>query len=134
MINVSCAVIFYENRILAVQRGLSQDLSGKWEFPGGKVEQNESEEECLIREIKEELGLDIQLGKRLSSVEYAYEKSPIRLIPFIASIFGGELILTEHQAYKWLTPERLDSIDWAPADWPVVYQVQKSCKVRKGTP
>ena len=134
MINVSCAVIFYENRILAVQRGLSQDLSGKWEFPGGKVEQNESEEECLIREIKEELGLDIQLGKRLSSVEYAYEKSPIRLIPFIASIFGGELILTEHQAYKWLTPERLDSIDWAPEDWPVVYQVQKSCKVRKGTP
>ena len=124
MIDVTCAVIFHKNRILAVQRGPSQYLSGKWEFPGGKVEANESEEACLIREVREELGLDIQLNKRLLSVEYVYEKHVIRLIPFTASILGGELHLTEHSGYKWLSPTRLDSLDWAPADWPIVHQIQ----------
>lgn len=124
MLAVACAVIFSENLVLAVQRGPSQDLPGKWEFPGGKVEPNESEEECLIREIREELCLDIKLEKRLLPVEHIYERHAIRLIPYTATIFGGELLLTEHQGHKWLTRENIDSIDWAPADWPIVYQLQ----------
>lgn len=130
MIDVTCAVISYADKILAVQRGQTQDLHGKWEFPGGKVEDNESEEECLIREIREELCLDIKLDERLHPVEHTYEKYTIRLIPFIATILGGELLLTEHQAYRWLTLDTLESIDWAPADWPIVHQLQKNWKAR----
>ncbi|HSI75929.1 MAG TPA: (deoxy)nucleoside triphosphate pyrophosphohydrolase [Lunatimonas sp.] len=124
MIDVTCAVIFCSNNILAVQRGPTQDLPGKWEFPGGKVEQNESEQECLIREIREELCLDIQLERRLHPVVHVYDRYAIRLIPFTATIKGGELLLLEHQGYRWLSLENLDSIDWAPADWPIVYQLQ----------
>lgn len=131
MIDVTCAVIFCDNKILAVQRGPSQDLTGKWEFPGGKVEANESEEACLIREIREELGLGIKLNKRLLSVEYVYEKHTIQLIPFTASILEGELHLTEHSGYKWLSPTKLDSLDWAPADWPIVHQIQNIWKAGK---
>lgn len=130
MLAVACAVIFSENRILTVQRGPSQDLPGKWEFPGGKVEPNESEEECLIREIREELCLDIKLDERLHPVEHTYEKYTVRLIPFIATILGGELLLIEHQAYRWITLETLESIDWAPADWPIVHQLQKNRNAR----
>jgi 8-oxo-dGTP diphosphatase len=126
MLAVACAVIFSENLILAVQRGQSQDLPGKWEFPGGKVEPDESEEACLIREIREELGLEIQVGKRLNSVEHDYKKFKIHLIPFVANIVKGEMRLTEHQAYKWLTLDKLDSVDWAPADWPIVNQLQEN--------
>lgn len=126
MIDVTCAIIFCANKILAVQRGPTQDLPGKWEFPGGKVEKNESEEACLIREIREELSLDIQLNRRLQPVGYVYEKHAIRLIPFTATILGGELLLTEHQGHKWLAVENIDSVDWAPADWAIVYQLQKN--------
>lgn len=128
MIDVTCAIIFYTNKVLAVQRGPTQDLPGKWEFPGGKMEHNESEEACLIREIREELCLDIQLDRRLSPVEHVYERYAIRLIPFTATIIGGELLLTEHQGHRWLTLESLKSIDWAPADWPIVYQLQEGWK------
>lgn len=130
MIDVTCAVIFYDNKVLAVQRGTTQDLPGKWEFPGGKVEPSESEEECLVREIREELCLDIKLDRRLHSVEHVYDRHAIRLIPFTATILGGELLLTEHQAHRWLTPESLASIDWAPADWPIVYQLHDIWKSR----
>ncbi len=128
MINVTCAIIFHEGLILAVQRGPSQDMAGMWEFPGGKVEQNESEEACLIREIMEELGLEIQLDKRLACVEHDYKTFKIRLIPYSASILKGEIHLYEHQAYKWLSIDRLDSVNWAAADWPIVCQLQESRK------
>ncbi|WP_158861160.1 (deoxy)nucleoside triphosphate pyrophosphohydrolase [Lunatibacter salilacus] len=130
MIDVTCAVISYGNKVLAVQRGPTQDLPGKWEFPGGKVEQNESEEECLIREIREELCLDIQLNRRLHPVEHVYDRYTIRLIPFTATILGGKILLTEHQDYTWLSPVNLESIDWAPADLPIVYQLQDNWKSR----
>lgn len=126
MLAVACAVIFSRNLVLAVQRGPSQDLHGKWEFPGGKLEHNESEEGCLIREIREELCLDIKLDKRLQPVEHAYERHAIRLIPYTATIIAGELMLTEHQGHKWLSRENIDSIDWAPADWPIVYQLREN--------
>jgi 8-oxo-dGTP diphosphatase len=124
MIAVTCAIIFSRDSVLCVQRGPTQDLPGKWEFPGGKIEPNESEEACLIREVREELGLDIQLNKRLCPVEHVYGSRKILLIPFTATILQGELVLTEHQAYKWLALKNLKTLDWAPADWPIVHQLQ----------
>ncbi|GAB3662313.1 hypothetical protein GCM10028791_37340 [Echinicola sediminis] len=97
----------------------------KWEFPGGKLEERESEEACLMREIKEELHLQIKVGERLTEVHHQYPSFTIRLIPFLATIQSGSLHLEEHQAYQWMKKEALLALDWAEADVPVVREVLK---------
>ena len=92
----------------------------KWEFPGGKVEQGESAEDCLIREIREELGVEIKIVKRMTPSVYDQGKQVIRLIPFQCTLVSGEVLLTEHAAFLWLDPAELDQIDWAEADIPIV--------------
>jgi 8-oxo-dGTP diphosphatase len=121
MINVSCAIIVNDNgEVLVTQRSSSMKLPLKWEFPGGKVEHNETSEECLIREIKEELNLDINIKSSLEPVEHHYQEFSIRLIPFICKIKSGEIKLTEHDDYLWLERNELLDLDWAEADIDVV--------------
>ena len=95
----------------------------KWEFPGGKVEEGESLESSLIREIEEELSLKILLGERLNPVTHDYGGFQILLIPFLAQIESGHLMLLEHQSYKWLALPELLPLDWAEADLPVAKEV-----------
>lgn len=92
----------------------------KWEFPGGKVEQNESAEDCLIREIREELGIEISMLKKMTPSVYTQGKPVIRLIPFQCTWVGGQISLTEHAAFLWVSPAALHELDWAEADLPVV--------------
>lgn len=92
----------------------------KWEFPGGKIEVGEMPEACLIREIKEELNIDIQIKSSMSTYEYQYPDKLIRLIPFICSQIGGEIYLNEHAEYKWLDAKELLNMDWAEADVRVI--------------
>jgi 8-oxo-dGTP diphosphatase len=120
MINVTCAIIQNEDKILVAQRNNHMDLPLKWEFPGGKVENGESEESCLIRELKEELNIDIQLLCRLTPRIYEYEKFTIRLIPFISKYLSGEIILAEHKKVLWMKENELRSLDWAAADIPIL--------------
>ena len=96
----------------------------KWEFPGGKVEQGEDEKQSIVREIREELQLDIRLIRRLRTVTYDYPSFRIRLTPFLATVIGGSLRLQEHADAKWVTADELDRYDWAPADLPVVAQLK----------
>lgn len=96
----------------------------KWEFPGGKVEPGEDEALAIVREIREELQLDITVCARLEAVEYAYPSFRIRLVPFTAEVAGGELSLLEHAAAKWVSVDELDGYDWAPADVPIVEQLK----------
>ncbi|WP_186757249.1 (deoxy)nucleoside triphosphate pyrophosphohydrolase [Echinicola salinicaeni] len=126
MLKVTCAIIVQDGLVLAVQRSKKMQMPQKWEFPGGKLEDGESEQECLIREIKEELHLDIMLGEKLPEVIHKYPDFKICLIPFIASIQSGELYLAEHQAYHWLPKAKLLELDWAEADVPVVKEFLKS--------
>ena len=92
------------------------NLPLKWEFPGGKMEINETAEECIKREIREELNLDIELIERIESQVHKYESFTINLIPFISKYLSGEIILTEHECVRWITKDELEHLDWAPAD------------------
>lgn len=119
-IKVTCAIIEFENLVLTVQRSSSMSLPLKWEFPGGKIENDESEEECVLREIKEELNLEIAILKRLNSSIFDYPNISIELIPFIAKQVSGQIILNEHAAFKYIEKEELLNLDWAEADIPIV--------------
>ena len=123
MIEVSCAIIINPfDQVLVTQRSINMLLPLKWEFPGGKIEDNETAEECLIREIKEELNIDIKITGSLSPNDHQYPDKLIRLIPFICRLKGGEIILKEHADYKWLDVKDLLDLEWAEADVPVVEQ------------
>lgn len=119
-ISVTCAIIIKNKKVLVVQRSESMKLPLKWEFPGGKIENGESEVECIVREIKEELNLDIAVLKKLHSSEFDYPNISIELIPFIAKQIGGQIRLSEHAAFKYIEKEELLDLDWAEADIPIV--------------
>ena len=117
MIDVTCAVIRNEeNEVLVVQRGESTDHPFKWEFPGGKLIEGESEEECIIREISEELSIDIVICEPLPVVEYDYGHKQVRLKPFICDTLNAIPFLSEHLAFKWLSTAELTSVDYSEAD------------------
>lgn len=99
----------------------------KWEFPGGKIEANETPEASLIREIKEELNIDIEIIDGLSANDHHYPDKSIRLIPFICRQTGGEILLKEHADYKWLDRKDLLDLDWADADVEVVREFMGNC-------
>ncbi|HEY0177052.1 MAG TPA: (deoxy)nucleoside triphosphate pyrophosphohydrolase [Pedobacter sp.] len=121
MIDVSCALIKGHNgEILATQRSSVMRLPLKWEFPGGKNEPGETAEECVVRELLEELGVMVKIIKRMDPVIHDDGQLVIRLIPFECVILEGEICLTEHAACLWLQPDELSALDWADADLPVV--------------
>jgi 8-oxo-dGTP diphosphatase len=123
MLTVVCAIIYSGNKILVTQRSQKMKMPMKWEFPGGKLEKDDSEIECIKREIKEELNIEIRVIKRLSSVIYDYKDFKIHLIPYIAEYESGEIILTEHVAFQLLEKINLSLLDWAEADIPIVREL-----------
>ncbi len=125
-IPVTCALIIRQGRVLAAQRSESMDLPGKWEFPGGKVEEHEDPKECLRREIREELGIEIIVGEALIPSLFSYPSKTIRLLPFIASWKSGEIRLSEHSQILWLERNSLLSVDWAEADIPIVQELHEN--------
>ena len=123
MIDVTCAVIRNdEGLVLAVRRGPQMDNAGKWEFPGGKTRAGEDHEECILREIDEELGMDIVICGRLDEVVHDYGDKKIRLIPFICDTLSSKPVLREHDAFRWMGPESLVTLDMTAADIPVAIQ------------
>ncbi len=120
MINVTCAIILRDDKILATQRSEEMKLPLKWEFPGGKLEFQESENDCIKREIKEELNIEISILSKLSENIHDYGDVKIKLIPFIAKYNSGDILLTEHKDYKWMEKQDLLTLDWAVADLPIV--------------
>ncbi len=119
MIDVVCALIEQEGKVLACQRSATMAHPMKWEFPGGKIKTDESAKQALLREIKEELRVEIIIDKALSPVAFAYPDKHIRLWPFTAKLVEGTIRLQEHQQYQWIAIEQLDQFDWLAADIPV---------------
>jgi len=117
MIDVTCAIIRNdENKVLIVQRGEKSDHPLKWEFPGGKLKENETEEECIIREIREELSIGIVICKRLQNTEYDYGIKQVRLIPFVCDTLDELPALTEHISFRWISAEEMKNVDFSEAD------------------
>ena len=114
-IRVVAAVIRDGDRIYATQRGYGEYKDG-WEFPGGKIEPGETPEEALVREIREELAVTIEVGEKISTIEYDYPKFHLSMDCFWCRIVDGEIHLQEHEAARWLTKEDLATVDWLPAD------------------
>ena len=121
---VTIIIILADNKIFATQRGYGEFKDG-WEFPGGKIEPDETPEHAIIREIKEELDTEIEVIQLLDTVEYDYPKFHLSMDCFICNVKSGDLILKEHEAAKWLTKETLYSVDWLPADQALIGKIEK---------
>ena len=127
-VEVVAAVIIKDSKILCVQRGVSKldYISKKWEFPGGKIEENESFEDALMREIQEELRLNIRIEKLFLTVEHTYQDFHLTMHSYLCETENTELTLTEHLDFKWLEKENLLALDWAAADVPIVKKLMLS--------
>lgn len=124
-IEVCSAVIIKNDKIFVTQRGYG-DFKDRWEFPGGKLEEGESPEDCIIREIKEELDADIKVVKYLNTVEYTYPSFHLKMHNYICELRNSHVSLLEHEAAKFVEVSELDFIDFLPADILVLEDVKKA--------
>lgn len=115
-VKVTCGLIFDEERIFVCRRKKGKALAGYWEFPGGKVEPNETYEQCLKRELEEELGMQVNVVRHFRTVEYSYELFNIELISFVCEYVSSTLLMTDHDKYEWTTTNDLLRLNLAPAD------------------
>ena len=114
-IKVVAAIIIHENKIFATQRGYGEFKDG-WEFPGGKIEEGETPQQALIREIREELDTEIEVGELVETVEYDYPAVHLSMDCFLCEVKSGDLVLKEHEAARWLVVEDLNTVEWLLAD------------------
>lgn len=121
-IRVAAAIIIENGKVFATQRGYGEFKDG-WEFPGGKIEPDETPEAAIVREIREELDTEVEVVELLDTVEYDYPKFHLSLDCFFCKIRSGDLVLKEHEAAKWLTRETLGRVEWLPADLGLVEKI-----------
>jgi 8-oxo-dGTP diphosphatase len=119
-LHVACAIIQKPGTVLAAQRSATTTLPLKWEFPGGKIEAGETAEQCLHRELKEELGITVLIDAALSPATHSYSDFTVTLYPFTCQLAGGTITMHEHQALKWIEPQQMLELDWAAADLPII--------------
>lgn len=130
-IKVAAAIIIHGDKIFVTQRGYGE-FKGGWEFPGGKVEAGETSRQALVREIREELDTEIEVGELFDTVEYDYPAFHLSMDCFLCKVKSGNLMLREHEAAKWLTRETLDSVAWLPADLGLIEKLSGKNDVQKG--
>ena len=116
MVRVTAAILIHRNKILIARRKDNDPLAGKWEFPGGKIEQNETPEQCLTREMKEEFGIDVVVGEFFGESIYRYGPKTIQLLGYRVVWTAGKFSLNAHADYNWISLEQLQDYDFAPAD------------------
>lgn len=124
MKEVTAAIILNADKVLIAQRAPGENLAGKWEFPGGKIEQGETPQECLKREIREELDVEIEVMDFFDESIYAYHSGTIKLMAFWCQWISGDITLNVHSHIAWVSSHELDLFDFAPADIPLVEKLK----------
>jgi 8-oxo-dGTP diphosphatase len=124
MIDVVAAIIKKEDKFLIARKKQGKPLAGLWEFPGGKMELGETPEESLIRELKEEMNVTISVGKYLGETIYDYGNVVVRLKAYICSLDHGDIKLTDHDEFQWVTLEEFEKYNLAPADIPFINKLK----------
>lgn len=122
-IKVVAAVIRDNDKVFATARGYGE-FKGQWEFPGGKLEEGETPQQALVREIKEELNTDIEVGRFIDTIEYNYPMFHLSMDCFWAHVVEGNLELIEAEAGRWLTIDTLDTVQWLPADIKIIDKIR----------
>ena len=123
-IRVVAAVIRSEDKIFATARGYGE-FKGQWEFPGGKIEPEETPQEALVREIQEELDVKTEVGDLIDTIEYDYPQFHLSMDCFWCEIVSGNLVLKEHESARWLTKKQLNDVKWLPADVTLIEKIGK---------
>ena len=120
VINVVCGIIYQQDKIFIARRKKGKDFVGKWEFPGGKVENEESEKEALCRELLEELGMNVIVDEKIGSNIHHYESYSIKLIAYRCKFVSATFAMTDHDQYKWVTRKILGEFNFTDADIPLI--------------
>lgn len=131
VVRVPCAIIEHNGKVLAGQRSADLSFPLKWEFPGGKQEEDETDEETLVREIREELNIEIEIIQKLPVTSKDQGWREIILVPFVCKMRSQEITLTEHEQIMWLEPDDLQSLDWTEADLGVIQSYYQYLSVKK---
>lgn len=123
-VRVVAAIIIRDGKVFASQRGYGQ-WQGWWEFPGGKIETGECPQEALVREIREELEAEIQVGEQIKTIEWDYPDFHLTMHCFVCSLVSESMHLNEHEDSAWLTRETLHSVKWLPADEGLILKIRE---------
>lgn len=124
MIIVTAAILLQSDKILITRRAKGRHLAGYWEFPGGKLEYGETEEECLVREIKEELDICIKVNAFFMENTHSYSNNSIRLKAYLCNYISGAIVLKDHDKMLWINRMELDKYTFSPADIPFVEKLK----------
>ncbi len=124
IVRVTAAVLEKDGRIIIARRGAGDPLADKWELPGGKVEEGESPELCLARELREEFNLTVTVGECLGTSTYRYDHAAIELLVYRAAWVSGEPTALVHAEFRWAAPAELKHYEFAPADIPFVRKLE----------
>lgn len=122
-IKVVCGIIYQDNRIFICRRNADKSLGGYWEFPGGKVEPGEGETDCLVRELQEELGMEVVVGDHFKTVDHSYDETTIELSAYVCTFVSATYELIDHDAYEWVDKGALLEYKLAPADVPIAQEL-----------
>jgi len=120
MLEVAAIILVKNKKVLIAKRAKDDPLEGKWEFPGGKIEVNETPEECLKREMQEEFMVEVVVGKFIAESNYCYNHDDVHLLAYLGRIYGGTPIPLSHAEFSWVRLKELDKYDFASADQPIV--------------
>jgi 8-oxo-dGTP diphosphatase len=128
LIKVTAGVIIDRDKVLITRRAPKENFAGGWEFPGGKIEENETPEESLVRELKEELDITVYVGEFCAEVTHKYDNININLLAYYCTIVKGDISITVHDKYKWIRIKDLLKYDLLPADVPIAKKVIEDYK------
>ena len=123
-LKVTAAVLAKDGKFLIAKRKKDDVLGGLWEFPGGKIEDGETAEECLAREIKEELDITIEVGELITSNRHKYPHGYFELIAYRVKYISGEIVLNDHDDFKWVTVDEMDNFEFPPADISIIKELK----------